>query len=238
VTNFIFFYVDIKTDFLSERHRGIERENIDLFIKSIKRYHIDSTIIHCTDLFTETFKDVDIIHRENFNLNHLMLGRVKCFASFPINNSSIYLDPDMLVMKTIPIKLFEEKAEVFLLKRSFDLSDIMPTTFRELEYPDHKNKSLENVYPFIGCFVILKNQNFWIDCLKYYERLDENYKNWFGDQEIFKKLVEENNYKFAFLDEKSFACPPQHLSGKDRPFIVHFKGKYNKELIKDYYKYV
>ena len=238
MTNFIFFYVDIKTDFLSERHRGIERENIDLFIKSIKRHHIDSTIIHCTDLFTETFKDVDIIHRENFDLNHLMFGRVKCFASFAINKSSIYLDPDMLVMKSIPIKLFEEKAEVFLLKRSFDLSDIMPTTFRELEYPDHKNKSLENVYPFIGCFVILKNQNFWIDCLKYYERLDENYKNWFGDQEIFKKLVEENNYKFAFLDEKSFACPPQHLSGKDRPFIVHFKGKYNKELIKDYYKYV
>ena len=68
----------------------------------------------------------------------------------------------MLVMKTIPIRLFEEKAEVFLLKRSFDLSDIMPTKFRELEYPDHKNKSLENVYPFIGCFVILKNQNFWI----------------------------------------------------------------------------
>ncbi len=238
MTNFIFFYVDIKADFLSERHRGIERENIDLFIKSIKRYHIDSTIIHCTDLFTETFKDVDIIHRENFDLNHLMFGRVKCFASFAINKPSIYLDPDMLVMKTIPIKLFEEKAEVFLLKRSFDLSDIMPTTFRELEYPDHKNKSLENVYPFIGCFVVLKNQNFWIDCLKYYKRLDKNYKNWFGDQEIFKKLVEENKYKFAFLDEKSFACPPQHLSGKDRPFIVHFKGKYNKELIKDYYKYV
>ena len=238
MSNFIFFYVDIKTDFLSERHRGIERENIDLFIKSIRKYHTTSTIIHCTDISTETFKDVDIVHREEFDLNHLMVGKIKCFSSFPIDKSSIYLDPDMLVMKSIPIKLFEKKAEVFLLKRSFDLSDIMPTTFRELEYPDHKNKSLENVYPFIGCFVILKNQNFWIDCLKYYERLDENYKNWFGDQEIFKKLVEENNYKFAFLDEKSFACPPQHLSGKDRPFIVHFKGKYNKELIKDYYKYV
>ena len=58
--NFIFFYVDTKTDYLSERHRGIERENIDLFIKSIKKYHIESTIVHCTDSFTETFKDVDI----------------------------------------------------------------------------------------------------------------------------------------------------------------------------------
>ena len=238
MTNFIFFYVDIKTDFLSERHRGIERENIDLFIKSIKRYHIDSTIIHCTDLFTETFKDVDIIHRENFDLNHLMFGRVKCFASFAINKPSIYLDPDMLVMKSIPLKLFEEKADVFLLKRSFDLSNKIPTTFREIEFPNHKNKSLKDVYPFIACFVILKNQKFWLDCLDYFKKIDENYKNWFGDQEIFKRLVNENNYKFAFLDEKNFACPPQHLSGKDRPFIVHFKGKYNKDLIKDYFEFV
>tara|TARA_X000000950_G_scaffold243081_1_gene297897 strand:- start:55 stop:771 length:717 start_codon:yes stop_codon:yes gene_type:complete len=238
LNNFIFFYVDTKTDNLSERHRGIERENIDLFIKSIKKYHNESSIIHCTNMSTETFKDVDIVHREEFDLDHLMVGKVKCFSSLPVNKLSVYLDPDMLLMKTIPIKLFEEKADVFLLKRSFDLSNIMPTTFRKLEFPNHKNKSLENVYPFIACFVILKNQNFWLECLKYFEKLDENYKNWFGDQEIFKKLVEENKYNFAFLEERNFACPPQHLSGKDRPFIVHFKGKYNKELIKNYFKFV
>ncbi len=238
MNNFIFFYVDTKTDNLSERHRGIERENIDLFIKSIKKYHNESSIIHCTNMSTETFKDVDIVHREEFDLDHLMVGKVKCFSSLPVNKLSVYLDPDMLLMKTIPIKLFEEKADVFLLKRSFDLSNIMPTTFRKLEFPNHKNKSLENVYPFIACFVILKNQNFWLECLKYFEKLDENYKNWFGDQEIFKKLVEENKYNFAFLEERNFACPPQHLSGKDRPFIVHFKGKYNKELIKNYFKFV
>ncbi len=236
--NFIFFYVDTKTEYSSARHRGIERENIDLFIKSIRKYHIESNIVHCTDTTTETFKDVDIVHREKFDLNHLMFGKVKCFSSFPINKSSIYLDPDMLVMKTVPLKFFEKKAEVFLLKRSFDLSNVVPTTFRKLEFPSHKNKSLENIYPFIGCIVILKNQNFWLNCLQYYEKLDENYKNWFGDQVIFKKLVEENNYKFAFLEEKDFACPPQHLSGQNRPFIVHFKGKYNKELIKKYFEFV
>ena len=238
MNNFIFFYVDTKTAFLSDRHRGIERENIDLFIKSIRKYHNESTIIHCTDISTETFKDVDIVHREEFDLNHLMVGKIKCFSSFPVNKSSIYLDPDMLVMKAIPLKLFEEKADVFLLKRSFDLSNTIPTTFRKIEFPNHKNKSLKDLYPYIACFVIVKNQNFWLKCLQYFEKLDENYRNWFGDQEIFKKLVEENNYKFAFLDEKNFACPPQHLSGKDRPFIVHFKGKYNKDLIKDYFEFV
>ena len=101
--------MDTKKSCLSERHRGIERENIDLFIKSIRKYHIESTIIHCTDIFTETFKDVDIVHRDKFDLNHIMFGRVKCFSSFTINKTSIYLDPDMLVMKTIPVKSFEEK---------------------------------------------------------------------------------------------------------------------------------
>ena len=188
MNNFIFFYVDTKSDYLSERHKGLARENIDLFIKSIRKYHKGSSIIHCTDMSTETFKDVDIVHREKFDLNHLMVGKIKCFSSFPINKLSIYLDPDMLMMKTIPIKLFEEKADVFLLRRSFDLSNIMPTTFRKLEFPNHKNKSLENIYPFIACLVILKSQNFWLVCLEYFEKLDENYKNWYGDQEILKKV--------------------------------------------------
>ena len=38
--------------------------------------------------------------------------------------------------------------------------------------------------------------------------------------------------------KKILHAPPQHLSGKDRPFIVHFKGEYNKELIKKYYEFV
>ena len=38
MNNFIFFYVDTKTEYSSRRHRGIERENIDLFIKSIRKF--------------------------------------------------------------------------------------------------------------------------------------------------------------------------------------------------------
>ena len=49
MTNFIFFYVDIKTDFLSERHRGIERENIDLFIKSINKKSFTKNVNHILD---------------------------------------------------------------------------------------------------------------------------------------------------------------------------------------------
>ena len=64
------------------------------------------------------------------------------------------------------------------------------------------------------------------------------YKIWFGDQEIFRKMVENNEFSFGFVEEKDFACPPQYLTGNTRPFIVHFKGKINKQIMSKYYNYV
>ena len=40
------------------------------------------------------------------------------------------------------------------------------------------------------------------------------------------------------MAEKDFACPPQYLDGKTRPFAIHFKGKINKQIIKKYNEYV
>ena len=86
-----------------------------------------------------------------------MVGKIKCFSIFPVDESSIYLDPDMLLMKSIPFKLFEEKADVFLLKRSFDLSNLIPTTFRKIEFPGSlKNKSLKGCLSFYCLFCNLK----------------------------------------------------------------------------------
>ena len=45
-----------------------------------------------------------------------MYGKIKSFSTLKIDRTSIYLDPDMLVMKTIPIDSIENKADVFLLK--------------------------------------------------------------------------------------------------------------------------
>ena len=236
--NFIFFYVDTIKGNSSDNHKSMEREDIQLFINSIKKHHPKDRVIHCTDNLTDTFENIDKTHRERFNMDELMVGKIKCFSRFRIKTTSIYLDPDILIMKAIPIKHIEDKADVFLLKRSFDLDAKIPKTFRKLEYENHVSKFLGEVYPYIACFVILKSQVFWEDCLKMFDDISNNYKNWFGDQEIFKILVKEKKFKFGFLEEKEFACPPQYLSGKSRPFTVHFKGKNNKKLIKKYYNYI
>ena len=236
--NFIFFYIDTRTDELSNKHSSIERESIEYFISSIKKYHPRSTVIHCTDLLTKSFDSVDSIHRTKFDTNLLMYGKIKSFSTLEINRTSIYLDPDMLIMRNIPLSTIEKKADVFLLKRSFNNNNIIPTTFRGLKFSKHLNKTYEDIYPYVACLVICKNKNFWQNCLDYFKDIENVYKIWFGDQEIFRRIVEGKKFSFGFVDEKDFSCPPQHLKGNNRPFILHFKGKTNKELIEQYYKYV
>ena len=51
-------------------------------------------------------------------------------------------------------------------------------------------------------------------------------------------MVENKDFNFGFVEEKDFACPPQNLEGNTRPFILHFKGKINKQIMKKYYEYV
>ena len=236
--NFIFFYIDTKTNELSDKHSSIEREGIKYFINSIKKYHPLSTITHCTDLQTKSFDGVDNIHRTEFDTNFLMYGKIKSFSTLEIKRTSIYLDPDMLIMRSIPISKIEKKADVFLLKRSFNNNATIPTIFRELKFSKHINKKYEDIYPYVACLVICKNTIFWKRCLSYFKVIENVYKIWFGDQEIFRQIVEQKKFSFGFVDEKDFACPPQNLKGNNRPFILHFKGKTNKELIQQYYKYV
>ncbi|MDC3075601.1 hypothetical protein OA258_04100 [Pelagibacteraceae bacterium] len=136
------------------------------------------------------------------------------------------------------IDKFKEKADVFLLKRSFNNNVVVPKIFRGLEFLKHKDKSYADLYPFVACLVICNNADFWIKCLSYFNQIEPIYKIWFGDQEILRKMVNNNDFKFGFIEERDFGCPPQNLSGKTRPFLIHFKGKINKDIIKKYYQYV
>ena len=67
--DFVFFYIDTETNELSNKHKSLDRDDIIYFIKSIKKYHPESKIIHCTDLFTKSFSDVDLVHRVKFDTN-------------------------------------------------------------------------------------------------------------------------------------------------------------------------
>ena len=124
---------------------------------------------------------------------------------------------------------------VILLKRSFNVGSKIPEKFRGQTYKEHNSGTLGQIYPYIGCFIISNNNYFWKDCYEIYKNLDDNYKFWFGDQKVLKTIVENKKFNFAFLHESEFACPPYFIDEKKAPYIIHFKGKVTKDLIKKYY---
>jgi len=236
--NFVFFYVEIqKTNekFTVHEHK---KKHIDNFLNSIRNYHPNSKIIQCTNLSTHIFSEVDEVVKYDFDTTKLMEARIKSYSKLNISEPSIYLDTDMLIMRPIPFELFIDKAEVILLNRSFDKDVSLPVRFRGCNFEKHLKGTLNEIYPYIGCFIICKTGKFWETFNKYYNNLEDKYKFWFGDQEILKKIVLENKFKFAFLQESDFACPPHHINKDIRPYIIHFKGKDSKKLIEKYTKYI
>ena len=112
----------------------------------------------------------------------------------------------MLVMKNIPIRNIENKADVFLLKRSFNNEVGVPVNFRGLKFLNHQNKKYIDVYPYIGCLIICKHEIFWKKCLDYFNKIENVYKSWFGDQEIFRLMVEYRDFSLVLL-KKRFCVP-------------------------------
>tara|TARA_B100001250_G_scaffold384276_1_gene378946 strand:+ start:1008 stop:1742 length:735 start_codon:yes stop_codon:yes gene_type:complete len=236
--NFVFFYMNkaiSSHSFVIHEH---EEENLNYFISSIKKFHPESNIFQCTDLSSPKVKGVDEVFRFNIDQNRIMEGRIFAYSKLNLNEKSIYLDTDMLIIKKIPFELFVDKADVILLNRSFNRDSIVPEIFRGQTYKEHNKGDLGQIYPYIGCFIISSTTQFWKDCYSIYEKLEDNYKFWFGDQKVLKKIVENKQYKFAFLKESEFACPPYFIDEKKAPFVIHFKGKGAKDLIKKYYSYI
>ena len=75
------------------------------------------------------------------------------------------------------------------------------------------------------------SSDFWIQMRNELNLIDRKYLYWYGDQVALKNLVKKSFENFDFVDEKLFACPPEYLDKKKFPFIVHFKGDFNKTVI-------
>ncbi len=238
--NFVFFYVKKNKNNI-DSNKVLHNQNeadISYFVSSIKKNYPNCKIIQCTDLTTPKVEGIDIIYRSKIDQNKIMEGRIYSYSKLNLDTPSIFLDTDMLLVRKIPFNLFIDKADIFLLNRSFNLNSKMPRFFRGQIYEDHLLGSMGTLYPYIGCLIIAKTSKFWSDCYDMYKKLPNNYKFWFGDQKILKEIVKKNKYNFAFLDEADFACPPKFLLENKPPFFIHFKGKNFKNLIKEFYFHI
>ena len=213
-------------------------EDILYFISSIKKNYPNANIVQCTDLNTPKVNGTNEVLRENIDQSKIMEARIYLYSKLNCNSISVFLDTDMLLIRKIPFERFIDKANVFLLKRSFNLEGKPPEKFRGQYYAEHANGTLGKLYPYIGCFIVVNKNNFWKDCYNIYKNYNNNYKFWFGDQKVLSEIVSTGSYKFAFLNESDFACPPPYIIEKKPPHIIHFKGKNYKSLIKKYYQHI
>jgi hypothetical protein len=163
--------------------------------------------------------------------DNLMYSRVKAYAETYATSilPVMYLDTDMLVQGKIVVKdLLEQHKHAAFCRRSFDRDAGFNIEQRGIKFPEYEGKTLDQLYPYVGCAVVAKNPQVWKDLLAIYEGLDEKFKRWYGDQEALRIYAEKYPERVSEMNESVYGCLPEHKTGN--AVILHFKGEARKKL--------
>lgn len=208
---FIFFYI------------GTSTTMPEMLVSSIRKYNLNSKIVHLTDLDSPEVAGVDECYRIDGEKNNLMTFRLKAHASYPINDVSVYLDCDMLAIRKFDLKL--NGKQIIVCRREFNKSGKFNINIHGMNLQEHSGKSLDQVYPYLACFVMTKNNAFWINAYEHLLKLDEKYHFWYGDQEVIRGLIsDDKSISFGIASEAKVACLPEFWEPKLKSYFLHFKG--------------
>ncbi len=174
----------------------------ELFVKSVYTFFPNARLIQVSDLKTPKVKNVKEVFRFDGDPSKIMEFRINANQELDLKEPAIYID-----------------------------SFIMKENFKNIEFKEFKNRTLGEIFPFIACFIKSNSSDFWLQMKNELNLIDSKYLYWYGDQVALKNLVKKSFENFDFVDEKLFACPPEYLDKKKFPFIVHFKGDFNKSVI-------
>lgn len=209
-------------------HSGYDTRLPALLVQSIIKTNPNSTIIQISDKQTRRVRDVT--EHIQFETTELVLSKQRCemYAKLDITVPSVYLDTDMLVIKSITEEIFAV-SDVVLCKRFWDgmiHSDDPADTMYAF-----KNQSLKEVWPYLACFVAAGTSEFWKEVFSTVQTLPWEKSDWFADQHALKILA-SNNASIANISEKQYACLPDQEYAD--PSILHFKGS-RKNIMEKYY---
>jgi hypothetical protein len=141
----------------------------------------------------------------------------------------MYLDTDMIVQGEIVVKdLLEPHKNTAFCRRSFDRDAVFNTEQRGIKFPEYEGKTLDQLYPYVGCAVVADGPGLWEDLLEIYEGLDEKFKRWYGDQEALRIYAKWYPERVSEMRESVYGCLPEHKTNDVK--ILHFKGEARKKL--------
>lgn len=208
---------------------------VNYFVKSILLSNPNAHIIQCSDPNTAKIPGVSEHFILNSNINNLMTFRLEIFSKLNLKRPAIYLDTDMIIFDEININETLSNFDVVCCKRSFNLDAIFSSNFKGLNFNEYENKLLNDVFPYLACFTVSKNNLFWEACYQDILNLDKKFHYWYGDQESIKNIIFSNTFNIGFIPESVFACLPEYVSSVESfPKCIHFKGPERKLLMKNF----
>ena len=215
-------------------HVGNDLTMPTAMVASVKKHNPGAEIIQVTDRETPTVEGVTWAHPTSGDPKHLMLWRTQAFAALQLSQPALYMDTDMLVRRPIYPELLLGDALIAVTRRTFMREAIFNVNQRGHDYFEYAGKTLDEVYPYIGCGTITPDGAAWVALAERYAALPDKFKAWYGDQEVLRDYVNAvPPFVVKYLPEHQYACLPEHFASFPHPVIAHYKGNRKAQMLTD-----
>jgi hypothetical protein len=211
--NFVFFHV------------GDDISYPQKMVKSLLRYNPNANVIMCTDSKTPDVMGVTDRYEYKVDHDNLMYSRMKAFAELRFDEPALYIDTDMIFVDRVMVGDILGNAEIVMCRREFQREAMFNIEQRGIRFDEYEGKTIDEVYPFVGCVTATNNGAPWQIMLDMYDKLDPKFKKWYGDQEVLKLYAES---EADTMPESVYGCLPEHKH--DGAKIIHYKGPSRKQL--------
>ena len=201
-------------------HVGQDISAPQKMVKSLLRYNPNAEITMCTDHSTPDV--MGVTDRREFEMvpGQMMYSRLRAYADLNLDCPALYIDTDMIFVERVVVRDALGDTDVALCRREFQNDSLFNIEQRGVRFDEYKDKTIGEVYPYVGCAVATESGKAWQEMLGMFEKLDAKYRNWYGDQEVLREFAKV--YQCGELPESVFGCLPEHQTDKAK--ILHFKG--------------
>lgn len=218
-------------------HVGDDPTIPELLVKSIERLIPFGThhIVHCCDPNTPKVKGADFAYVHDGDPSNLMTFRLEAFAGLNMVKPAVYLDTDMLLLREIDPAAILGDADAVLCRRSLNTAIPFNHEFRGMDLSEYEGRTMAEVYPFLACFTITRDNRFWVEAATNLRMMDRKFWKWYGDQEALKTAWLRSELKLRAVKEADVACLPEFMGlSPVNPYLMHFKGKKRKQAMIDF----
>ena len=207
-------------------HVGDDISYPQKMVKSLLRHNPNANVIMCTDKNTPDV--MGVTERREFELNRdeMMTSRLKAFSELRLGEPALYIDTDMLFVDQVNVRELLGDNEIVMCRREFAKDGIFNVEQRGMRFDEHKDKTIDEVYPYIGCATATRDGDVWKRLYGMLDGMDKKYRRWYGDQEALREYAKAN--KIGEMPESVIGCLPEYKEHQAK--IVHYKGPDRKPL--------